>query len=711
MQKNRWSRKFDWVKNDSTYVQQSRTELYDENRFIAVGDVYFKLNKYLTGVTFNYIISLDDIYNKNNLMTGDGYSIVNMYNEYDVIDRTMKNIISVDIAADTNIDINLQWFQINDVKLLPGHLVLLKEQDSQNENDIYIVDNNFFLENANILSSREKSEKFSCSVKLGKNADKQFFLVNVGESFPTSFEPKYFIEGKSFVVKNLISYNVYNTNTESGKTSKIIFTDYDVARKQVSDNYDRYYDLFMTGITISSLPSTSFVTINYHHDYPYDIRLLLGTDLIFDGIVSGITNINGFTAIPYTPSYDFLIGDYINIDINDGVTSYLLLDTFIKDIQGNYIIIEDIIPNRILTELKNYSFLVENLNVATDWTDALNKLNYTPYSDFFVAATGSTAVGFIDVKIETIENIYNKYFDYDGLTFNFIDETNFRFFYSLNQYINYNLFDRLNQINVDVFNAGFTFFNEYLLDNFTYQYTDNNRIRLVTTLSGLTDIFKPYTYVYASGLSQPTQKTLVYSVSSYEVTIEKPANWDIFPPPQITSIQNIDGLKNISDILYEVYMNQEYDWYINKKDNERKYISKIYAELLTLNADFRNNVTGILYENENNEFILKLYDLENDQNLYYSAIELIFIGSDRKSRLPMPLKTVESTRLTSLFSLTYYTDWDVLDDGEDDTLDGNGPSMIIGEISDSGLNNILPGINDPPLLYTDIDGGYDSILP
>ena len=709
MQKNRWSRKFDWVKNDSTYVQQSRTELYDENRFIAVGDIYFKLNKYLTGVTFSYIISLDDIYNKNNLMTGDGYSIVNMYNEYDVIDRVMKNIISVDIAADTNIDINLQWFSINDVKLLPGHLVLLKEQDLQNENDIYVVDNNYFLENANILSSREKSEKFSCSVKLGKNADKQFFLANVGEVFPTSFEPKYFIEGKSFVIKNLISYNVYNTNIESGKTSKIIFTDYDVARKQVSDNYNLYDDLFMTGITLSSLPSASFVTINYHHDYPYTIRV--GNDYIFDDLVSGITNINGFTAIPYPFGFDCLIGDYINLDINDGLISYLLLDTFIKDIQSGYLIIEDIIPNRILTELKNYSFLVENLNVAIDWTDALNKLNYTPYSDFFITATGSTAIGFIDVKIETIENIYNKYFDYDGLTFDFIDDTNFRFFGSINQYINYKLFDRLNQINIDIFHTGFTFFNEYLLDDFTYQYTDNNRIRLVTTLSGLTDIFKPYTYVYASGLGQPTQKTLIYSVSSYEITIEKPASWDVFPPPQITSIQNIDGLKNISDILYEVYMNQEYDWYITKKDNERKYIAKIYAELLTLNASFRDNITGILYENENNEFILKLYDLENDQNLYFSAIELIFIGSDRKSRLPMPLNTVEATKLTSLSSLTYYTDWDVLDDGEDDTLDGNGPTTVIGEISDSGLNNILPGINDPPLLYTDIDGGYDSILP
>jgi len=44
MQKNKWSRKFDWIKSGSTYYQVNRSEQYNENRFIAVGDIYFKLN-------------------------------------------------------------------------------------------------------------------------------------------------------------------------------------------------------------------------------------------------------------------------------------------------------------------------------------------------------------------------------------------------------------------------------------------------------------------------------------------------------------------------------------------------------------------------------------------------------------------------------------------------------------------------------------------
>ena len=200
MQKNIWNKKLDWIKSGSTspfiYYQKNREELYNENKYISVGDIYFKLNKYLTGVTFNYINSLDNIYNMNNLLTGDGHSLVNMYNEYDVIDSVMKNIIFVDVAADSNIDADYQWFNINDVKLKPGHLVLLKNQINQYENDIYYVTNDYFLECANVLSTREKSDKFSCSVKLGKNADKQFFLANSGFEFPITGEPKYFIEGK-----------------------------------------------------------------------------------------------------------------------------------------------------------------------------------------------------------------------------------------------------------------------------------------------------------------------------------------------------------------------------------------------------------------------------------------------------------------------------------------------------------------------------------
>jgi hypothetical protein len=115
MQNNRWSRNFDWVEitggtSGTTWIQKNRTDIYDESRVIAVGDIYFKLNKYLTGVTFTYINSLNNIYNTENLTTGDGQALVNMYNEYDVIDSAFKNVVFVDAAADSNIDLNLQWF-------------------------------------------------------------------------------------------------------------------------------------------------------------------------------------------------------------------------------------------------------------------------------------------------------------------------------------------------------------------------------------------------------------------------------------------------------------------------------------------------------------------------------------------------------------------------------------------------------------------------
>ena len=210
MQKNKWSRKFEWIKSGSTYIQHIRPEIYDQSKYIAVGDIYFKLNKYLTGVTFNYINSLNDVYKKD-LVTGDGYSIVNMYNEYDVIDRVMKNIVFVDAASDIDIQLlsgktRTQWKTINNVKLKPDHLVLLKNQISEFENDVYKISNQYFLDNAGFLSSRDKSDKFSCSVKMGNNADKQFFLLNNGYEFPITNEPKYFIEFIHKKYKDNITY-------------------------------------------------------------------------------------------------------------------------------------------------------------------------------------------------------------------------------------------------------------------------------------------------------------------------------------------------------------------------------------------------------------------------------------------------------------------------------------------------------------------------
>jgi hypothetical protein len=732
MQNNRWNRKLDWIKSGSTspfiYYQQNRTEIYNENRFISVGDIYFKLNKYLTGVTFTYIISLVDVYNMNNLLTGDGYSLVNMYNEYDVIDRAMKNIIFVDAAADTNIDTEYQWFEINDAKLKPGHLVLLKNQANQAENDIYYVDEQYFLWNAGYLSTREKSDKFSCSVKLGKNADKQFFLLNNGYDFPIFNEPKNFIEGKSYILKNLIQYNLLNDRTGSTETSKIIFTDYDLARKQISENYERYDEILIDGIPLMSTPS-NYATINYHHD-SYMIRSGSTTGGTFSGIASEITNIySGFTSIPMPTGVDFRVGDYIYLNVYSGSTffsggtTHLEMWEFIKSIESglngtgdtqSYIFLEETIPNYILTDLKNCDYFIENLTVATDWYDAIEKLaDYTPYCDFYSLSTftwNSGGTDFLDIRLSPKESAFNKYFDYDGLVFFVTDSqisgsTQIGDRYSFNtsiSYLKYNLYDRLNQINSG-FTSGFTFFNEQIISGDTlqsYLYTDNGRIKITTAITGLTDIFKPYTYINIGAVGELTKKTLVYSVTDHEIIIERPVGWTPYPTqvqlPEINFIQNIDGLKNISDILYEVYMNDNYDWYLMKNDNERKYIAKSYADLLTFNSFFRSNVTGILYENDNNEFILKLYDIVTDTNLIqFESIELIYIGADRKSRLPVPLNQYAD-------EIVYLLNFDVLDDGGE-------TNIFCAEIYDAGLNNVLPGINNPPLLYTQVDGGLNSV--
>lgn len=710
MQKNKWNKKVDWIKNDSTYIQQSRTELYDENKVIAVGDIYFRLNKYLTGVTFTYINSLNDIYKKD-LLTGDGYSIVNMYNEYDVIDRCMKNIIQVDVAADTHIDLNLQWFEINETKLKPGHLVLLKNQNSEFENDIYYVSNLYFLEITDYLSTREKSEKFSCSVKLGKNFDKQFFLVNNGLEFPINHEPKYFIEGKSFILKNIIKYDgLYNTRTDPEGVSKMIFTDIDLARKQITDNVGRYSDAFLTGITAISIPD-NFLKINYHYD-SYIIRSGLIDEISFTGVTSDINNNIGFTAINTPNTFNCQTNDYINLQIFSGTTIVLDLNTFIKNDLTSYIILEETIPNDIITNLQNCLFTIKNYNIAYNWYDALEKSNLSPYSDFFTLTAYTYNVdvtNFINIQISPKENIYDKYFDYDGISFDFDDYIDPEFhlvFSTSNQYIKYNLFNFLNQINTG-FTYNFSILNDNILSAFTYRYTDDGRIKLSTSVTGITNIFKPYTFVYASAINEPTLKTIVYDVNDYEIIISKPKSWTKYPTqnqlPEIISIQNIDGLKNISDILYDVYIDND-----NFDENEKKYIAKSYGELLDNNIFFRSNVTGILYENNNNEYILKLYDLGknfdgNDQYLQFISSELIYVGCDRITRLPVSLKTLSGYTYTSTVITGTTTtdfniiDWNVLNGGENDILI-NSPKC------ENGIDTVLSNISVIPLIYNVIKG-------
>lgn len=703
MIKDKWNIKFDWVQQGLTWIQQDRNEQYNENRFISLNDIYFKNSKYLSGVSYTYINKLQDIY-KRDLLTGDGYSLTNMYNEYDIVDRVFKNIHFVEVATTSNLDITKQWYKIDGIQLKPNHLILLQNQDSEFENDVYRVTGQYFLKNAELLSTREKSEKFNVSVKSGTYKDKQFFLLNNGLEFPIIDEPKYFIEGNSFILKHIIKYNLYNTSSNSAITSKIIFTDYEIARKQLSSNYSLYYQIDFS-VSNSTAPATDYFRISHHHE-EYILRTGSTADRSFTGSTTQITNnthpISGGTTITSISPFVANVGDYVNLIIFSGTTNYLVMNTFVKIASSNQIVLEDLIPNRILRNLSTLQFCITNNNIATGWLEAMSVMSgSTPYSRFYDISY-LTSGSYYNITIKTKEYVYDKYFDYSDLTMFVVDGLISSNFTTTNNYINYNLFNRLNTINPYTFDSSFAVFDFFQTSSFSFVYVremgtqDSTRIKLTFTNSGDTSYFTEFTYVYLNG--DPSLKSLIDKIDGGDIYLEKPAAWASSPgspnTPNVTMVTTINELGDISNLLQEVYINVDYSWYISKRDNTRRNICSAYAILLGENETFRRNVTGILYENEFNEFVLKLYDLENDTQLSFTTVELMYLGADKKTRFPVPLETLQETT-------TYTYDWNVLD--------GNAFYFFTSlsgttEVFDFGFDVVLGGPNDPPLLFTIVDG-------
>lgn len=787
MKRDKWNIKFDWVQSGETWIQQDRNEQFSDSRFISINDIYFKNQKYLSGVSYTYINKLEDVY-KRDFLTGDGYSLYNMYNEYDIVDRVMKNIQIVDVASTSNVDITKQWRKINNIDLKPNQLILLNNQDSEFENDVYKVTQQYYLQNASFISNREKSDRFSVSVKMGTYKDKQFFLINNGEEFPTTGEPKHFIEGNSFILKHIIKYNLYNTSSNSAVTSKIIFTDYDIARKQLPINSILYNDVnFSVPLSVSA--QTDYFQIHHHHDsfvmrtgttndntvtgytsqitnapkyntisntildvptsHPTTIYLTGGTGLswlsgfslnVFNSdvnyfyatiisynsdngefILDSISNTGTGTTISFwklisttvieqgtmiknISPFVANVGDYVSINIMTGSTTYLSMNTHIKQSASNYIVLENEIPNRLLRYLDYGEFIINNYNIVegengANWLTAISQLNNTPYSKFFNVSYTLDS-GLYNIVISPKEYKYDKYFDYNDLTFKCVDGGVSSSFSSLYNYITYNLYTRLNLVNPAVFTSGFLFHNtqSFTSSYFSYTYTDDSRIKLSFTDSGNTAYFREYTYAYLN--SDSTKKVMIWKIEGCDIYLDKPASWPT--ATAVNAITNIDGLFNISQILQEVYINIDYDWYISKKDNIRRKICSAYAILLTENVDFRRNVTGILFENEFNEFTLKLYDFDTDNQLDFKMVELMRLGADRKTRIPVP---INKEGLVQRDTFSYY--WNILDDGL--TYTGTTAETYLStnntdEIFDGGFDVVLGGPSDPPLLFNIVDG-------
>ena len=88
--KDLWNLDYNWNLTDSTWLRTERLDLYWSG-VTYIPDNYFKYKKCLSGITYQYVNTLNDIYNKN-AMVGKTWCIYDMYNEFDIINNFMVNM-------------------------------------------------------------------------------------------------------------------------------------------------------------------------------------------------------------------------------------------------------------------------------------------------------------------------------------------------------------------------------------------------------------------------------------------------------------------------------------------------------------------------------------------------------------------------------------------------------------------------------------------
>ena len=635
-----WKPYYFW-KSGSTYTWE---QTLHPNNFYgkANKNVYFTNEKCLSGITFSYIISLDNIYQKN-VMTGeDEYSLYNQYNQFDVIDRVTKNYSKTDIAVDYNVDLTKTYHKLDNALIRPGQQILLFGQTNQTDNDIYTVTDNYKLENSGLLSSTTTSDKHYSYINLGTYKDKFMYLYYTGSTSPISGEIKIFTEGTSFILKNITTYNLTSIN-------KIIFTDYNIPRKMVDYTVlnDIEFDITAGGNFVS-----------YSQTYKHDIHTSTidsthtSTDYIWiiDGVLSGVSWDAKDTMIYTSNSGLFSDDDYIKITFP--VNDTLIYKGHIKQADGNWLRLYDNIPPHIFNNVNGDEYLIDNLSRSTSlWSNmatTLDRFSNDAPASYFYDVTYDLNSDPATVTISPKQFEYHKHFNHRELELEFkVDGLYSGFtgtFPTTNQFIDYKIYETLQEVNSITYNSGYTIYNTNTLTFAQITLIDWHHTMLyitpITTAHLLN--FKEYTYVDVY-TSIGTEKAMIVKITNNQIILERPVNFGI-SEPTLYSITNVNELKNISDILYEVYLNNDYDWYIKKSDFTCRKICKVYGEIFDdSNLKYEltgttSGVTGIIFESEYDNYVFKLYDNENDSALTYQPSDILVLGQDLKTKFPVPVK-------------------------------------------------------------------------
>lgn len=230
--------------------------------------------------------------------------------------------------------------------------------------------------------------------------------------------------------------------------------------------------------------------------------------------------------------------------------------------------------------------------------------------------------------------------------------TNVSSFESKNSYAQYKLQPFLQNLN-SIFINDYILYNEYTLNqsDFVLDTSKLSEGYLIIKPNDVNELvnFETFTFIEFSSTTI-TDYSLIVSKTDDSLIISKPNNYDDILLTGDFSFRNVGKLGTISDILHYVYTNyndkiffEPERYFYNKiSDNFRRKISEKYASILKNDINVQNNSTGLLYVNNEGNWVFEIYNLNRDQNLdpedsflTYKPVELLFVGRDRKTRSPI----------------------------------------------------------------------------
>lgn len=342
----------------------------------------------------------------------------------------------------------------------------------------------------------------------------------------------------------------------------------------------------------------------------------------------------------------------------ENITPLLKYDAKVINRTNDSVSLESKIENAYFNDYSSlsdvYFKIISNNHCAKTYSNILNKLRYYKYYDYFTYEIINSSL-----KITPIKNTEDIYFYYDKVVFslsysgdfyvdvnyvldNFVFDTNsYNYYFNTNNIYNkYSLEKLLTQTvytgTDDIYYSGITYVTSMTVENNYYMkliVNDITPFTKYTYIKGTSNGGVDYNMVITNITSAIVNNTIINTI-----TVIKPFNH--MENEIIVEISNITTIAEISNILEKTFENLNINNYRKLPIEIRRKIYNAYGDIinkLEINQPLRVIYTGLLYENQNNKMVLKIFDPTDfkDKRLTYIPIEMDFIGKDKKTTIPL----------------------------------------------------------------------------